>query len=85
MKILETYWFNGGGIVRVLDDYEGIKYYIRGTAGDDQDTRIAASEKDDAQYIADWGSTFPKAAGDALFGMTELPEDLPAFLRPQAD
>jgi len=30
MKILDTYWFNGGGIVRVEDPYDGIKYYIKG-------------------------------------------------------
>jgi len=83
MKILETYWFLGGGIVRVLTDYEGIQYYIRGV-GDNM-----IDEKEDAEYIANYGNTFPKAAGDALFGMTdtsliESDEDLPALLKPQA-
>lgn len=63
MKILETYWFNGGGIVRVFDEYDGIKYYIRG------DIQTPTNEAVDAKFIADWGNTFPKAAGDALFGM----------------
>ena len=25
---------------------------------------------DDAQVVADWGASFPNAAGDALFGIT---------------
>ena len=85
MKILETYWFIGGGIVRVQTDYEGIKYYIRGLGEDMNDANT------DEQYIADWGSTFPKAAGDALFGMTETSlissndEDLPSILKYQAE
>jgi hypothetical protein len=64
MKILDTYWFSGGGIVRVETDYDGVKYYI-GTwgphGGEDEDT--------DARYISDWGNTFPKDAGDVLFGV----------------
>ena len=82
MKILETYWFNGGGIVRVQTDYEGIKYYIRayGENGGESSTV-------DAEYIALYGSTFPNAVGDALFGMTEIPDDmdLPWILKPQAE
>ena len=81
MKILETYWFIGGGIVRVQTDYEGIKYYIRGY-GSHAD---GISQDYDAEYIANWGSTFPKAAGDALFGMTEMQEDLPSILKYQAE
>ncbi len=63
MKILETYWFMGGGIVRVLTDENEIKYYIRGIA------EMSNDADEDRQYIADWGNTFPNAAGDALFGM----------------
>lgn len=65
MKILNSYWFNGGGVVRVKTDYDGvIKYYIGAwgpLGGMDQDK--------DAQFIADWGNTFPTDAGDALFGV----------------
>lgn len=62
MKILDTYWFNGGGIVRVLDEFEGIQYYISGIS-------IMTTPEKDAQLIADWGNSFPIEAGDALFGV----------------
>jgi hypothetical protein len=66
MKILDTYWSSGRsliGIVRVEDDYDGIGYYIAAVPN-------PSAEVADAQYVADWGSTFPKEAGDALFGLT---------------
>lgn len=63
-KILDTAWFNGCGIVRVNDPYDGIKYYI-GT----YDARCGYDEKKDAEHIADWGLTFPNDAGDVLFGI----------------
>jgi hypothetical protein len=64
MKILDTYWFSGGGIVRVETDYDGVVYYIRSFAHN------GASDGDtDARYIAMWGNTFPKDAGDVLFGV----------------
>lgn len=65
MKILDMYWFNGGGIVRVDDGDGNIKYYIRSIdkfGSNDEDT--------DAVFIANWGNRFPNAAGDALFGIT---------------
>jgi hypothetical protein len=62
MKILDTYWFNDGGIVRVETEYEGIKYYI-GTWG----PLGGMNEAKDADFIADYGNTFPNDAGDALF------------------
>ena len=62
MKILDTYWFNGGGIVRVETEYEGIKYYI-GTWG----PLGGMDEAKDSDFIADYGNTFPNFAGDALF------------------
>ena len=65
MKILDTKWFCGRtnvGIVRVEDEYDGIKYYIASVEGFDETV--------DAEFIADWGSTFPKDAGDRLFGVT---------------
>lgn len=65
MKILDVRWFCAGhgnvGIVKVDQDFEGIKYYIGQCDGDDEET--------DTQWIADWGSTFPNDAGDALFGV----------------
>lgn len=67
MKILDTHWFINGGIVRVFDEFEGIKYYVRGL----QVGEWSTPEKD-AEYIGNWGSTFPKAAGDVLFGVDEL-------------
>jgi hypothetical protein len=67
MKILDTYWSSGRsliGIVRVEDDYDGIGYYIAAVPN-------PSTEVSDAQYVADWGSTFPKEAGDVLFGIKE--------------
>ena len=61
MKILDAIWFNKVGIVRVEDEYEGIKYYIKEVDG--------LNEEDDIWKVADWGSTFPKNAGDVLFGV----------------
>lgn len=64
MKILDAFWFNSGGIVRVETEYEGIKYYIRSIQSSERST----PEKD-ALLVAGWGNTFPNAAGDALFGV----------------
>jgi hypothetical protein len=61
--ILDTYWFNGGGIVKVQTQYDGIKYFI-GTWG----PLGGMNEQKDADFIADYGNTFPVEAGDALFG-----------------
>lgn len=66
MKILDVVWFCGTtnvGIARVLTEYEGIKYYISAFN--------PSLEELDAQFIADWGSTFPKDAGDVLFGISD--------------
>lgn len=62
MYIHDVMWFCGRtnvGIVMVNDEYDGVKYYISAVSGVD--------EEYDKQFIADWGSTFPKDAGDALF------------------
>ena len=65
MKLLDIRWFNGRtlvGIARTEDEWEGIKYYISAVPN----PTIAI---EDAQLVADWGSTFPKEAGDVLFGV----------------
>lgn len=66
VKLLDVRWFCGGhgnvGVVRVEDQYDGIKYYIGQVTGD--------SEEMDTHHIMNWGSTFPKDAGDVLFGVT---------------
>lgn len=63
MKILESIWFtNAGGcvgIVRVEDQWEGIKYFIAAVPGHDVEQ--------DERFVANYGSTFPKFAGDVLF------------------
>lgn len=69
MKILDVRWFCGRtnvGIVRVEDEYDRIKYYI---ASPPDANTMRSSEEEDIQFIADWGSTFPKEAGDVLFGV----------------
>ena len=30
MKILDTFWFNQGGAVKVETEFDGIAYFIRG-------------------------------------------------------
>lgn len=62
MKILDVKWFNDIGIVRVEDEYEGIKYYIGCVPSD-------FMEEESKQHIADWGNRFPVDAGDVLFGV----------------
>ena len=63
----EVMWFCAGhgnvGIVRVDDPIDGIKYYIGACSGYNEDVDIAD--------ISDLGSTFPKSAGDKLFGVKE--------------
>lgn len=61
MKILDVRWFNTVGIVRVEHLDGEIRYYIKEVVGYD--------EANDKLSIAQWGSTFPKAAGDVLFGV----------------
>ncbi len=60
MKILDKFWFNGGGIVRVMTHDHHIKYYIRGLM-------YMVDPDKDAEYIAQWGNTFPNDVGDVLF------------------
>lgn len=65
MKVLEAIWFTNRdgctGIVRAETDFDGVKYFIGHVSG--------YSEKDDAQYVADYGSSFSDKAGDILFGV----------------
>ena len=69
MDVLDVLWFCGRsnvGIVRVEDRWDGIKYYI----GSPPFSEVSAmSVENDKRWIADWGSTFPKAGGDILFGV----------------
>lgn len=66
MKFLGVKWFSGHGtvgIVRVKCPYEGLKYYFGVASGKDED--------EDIESIMAWGATFPKQAGDQLFGIKE--------------
>jgi hypothetical protein len=63
MTVLDSYWFNGGGIVKVQNDFGEIEYYI-GTWG----PLGGMDQAKDAQFIADWGNTFPRNVGQELFG-----------------
>jgi hypothetical protein len=68
MKIHDVLWFCGRsnvGIVRVEDEWDGIKYYIGAPPYIEHSPN---SEDYDREWIADWGSTFPKEVGDILFG-----------------
>ena len=70
-KVVNSIWFGsanwGGpsciGLVMVKTDYEGVKYYIGCAKGFNQEA--------DEKHIADWGHSFPKNAGDVLFGMND--------------
>ena len=67
MKLLDILWFSGRtlvGIARTEDEWEGIKYYISSVDN-------PSTPEIDAQFVADWGSTFPKEAGNVLFGVIE--------------
>lgn len=67
MKVLDVLWYINCGIVRVEDEYEGIKYYIRGLQANEWST-----PERDAQFVAEWGSKFPREVGDILFGVDPL-------------
>ena len=67
MKVLDVLWYINCGIVRVEDEYEGIKYYIRGLQANEWST-----PERDAQFVAEWGSSFPREVGDILFGVDPL-------------
>lgn len=63
MKIIDAIWYCGTtnvGIVKALDKYDGIKYYIGAVEGKDENV--------DREFIVSWGSTFDPAAGKILFG-----------------
>lgn len=63
MKILDVLWFCGRkscGIAKVRTYDGNIKFYISAVDGYD--------EQVDAQFIADWGNTFPYEAGVLLMG-----------------
>ena len=64
MRAIDWTWFTNRdgctGIVRAETE-DGIKYFISHVAGFNEHT--------DIQYVMEWGSTFPTAAGDALFGV----------------
>ena len=65
MKILDVMWFSGRshvGVVRVEDEWDGIKYYVGAPP-------FVMSEDEDKEWIASWGSSFPKSVGDHLFGV----------------
>ena len=62
MIILDAFWFSGGGLIKVQDEHKNIKYYIRGMP-----MLGNMTPQQNAEYIVEWGTTFPKAAGDALF------------------
>jgi len=64
VKILGSCWFSPGGslqiigIVKTINEMNEIKYYIGCANGDNQ--------KEDEIHISEWGSTFPKEAGEKL-------------------
>ena len=66
MKDVNVKWFTGGagcvGVVRIIDEFDGAKYYIGVAEGDNED--------EDVEHIMGWGSRFPKSVGDVLFGVT---------------
>jgi hypothetical protein len=71
MKIIDVMWFCAGhgncGIVKIEDPYEGNKYYIGSFPGEEGNH----NEQEDIQWIAEWGSSFPREAGNVLFGVEE--------------
>jgi hypothetical protein len=47
------------GIVKVIDQYDEVKYYISAVQGLDIE--------EDIEHIQKFGASFPKSAGDVLF------------------
>ena len=66
MRVLDCRWFNDVGIVRVDNDYDGVRYYIKAVTS-------PTTAAQDARMIAEWGSIFPTAVGDMLFGVRRQP------------
>jgi hypothetical protein len=65
MEFIDVRWFCGHtnvGIVKVNDKYEGIKYYIGAF-------EYGNTNEEDIQNLMDWGTTYPKEAGDCLFSL----------------
>lgn len=63
MSIVDTKWFCGRtnvGIVMVDDPFDGVRYYISAFS--------PTSEQKDSEFIAAYGSSFPREVGDVLFG-----------------
>ena len=64
MKVLGIEWFNNVGIARCEGNLPGdVRYYIKAVSGHD--------EQADTNDVMQFGSKFPKDAGDALFGVAE--------------
>lgn len=69
MEIRDVRWFCGRsnvGIVCVEDEYDGIKYYI---GSPPMREYSPSSEEEDMQWIANWGSRFPREVGNMMFGV----------------
>ena len=78
MQILGASWFCGRsniGIVRVQTDHHGIQYYIGICGGNDVEL--------DKQHIAETGSTFPRDAGDVLFGFSLAGREPGTLIHPE--
>lgn len=67
IKVKDVLWFCAGhgnvGIIKCHDDFDGTRYYIGQCSGLD--------EAGDIEHIKNWGSKFPLAAGNLLFGVTD--------------
>ena len=64
-------WFSGRslvGIVRVKTEFDGVHYYIGSPPGEEKGN----NEEEDVEWIANWGSRFPRNIGEILFGDDEL-------------
>ena len=67
MTVLDVRWFSGTscvGVVKVDMPHEGIKYFISGCTGQNEEV--------DKEHIAAWGATFPNDVGDMLFGFDKI-------------
>lgn len=62
IQITGVCWFTSFnscvGVVRILDKYEGFKYYIAATSGN--------SEVEDIKFIASYGAPFYKKSAELL-------------------
>lgn len=64
---MKAIWFNARslvGVIQLTDHFHRVRYLI---GSPPVATPSVTTTREDIQWIADWGSEFPKEVGDLLF------------------